>query len=103
MGLGVKYYEETAYPIFICDSCGKEIEDWRLAILSYEMPAPHEASSGAYVYHKEPCASDKPLRYELSSYLPVLLWNHNWGRRQQREENNEVIREVCVEVSRTVR
>jgi len=103
MGLGIKYHDETAYPILACDSCGREIEDWKLAVISYEMPARDETLCSAYVYHKRTCDPGGPLCYELSSYLPVLIWNHNWGRRHRGEENNEVITEVCMEVKRTLK
>ena len=103
MGLAVKYHEETAYPALACDSCRKEIEDWKGAIISYEMPAGDETLCSAHVYHKGACDHGVPLRYELSSYLPVLLWNHNWGRKHKFEEANEVITEVCVEVKRALR
>ena len=110
MGLAVRYHEATPHPIFICDSCGKEIEDWKEALVSYEMPTHGETVCIAYIYHNG-CESGTPIHYELggpvryplSSYLPVLLYNHNWGARRRREESNEVITEVCVEVKRTMR
>ena len=98
MGLGVKYHEGSACPIIICDSCGKQIEDWKLAMVSCEMAADNEASCSACIYHKESCDPGMPLRYELSTYISFLLWNNNWGRRHRRQEDDEIVNEIIVEM-----
>ena len=103
MGLALKYDEVGASPILVCDSCGKRIEDWKLAVASCEKPAEEETFCSIFIHHKGSCDPGMPLRYELNNFLPFLLWKHNWGTKRRGENGNEVIYEMCVEVGRIVK
>lgn len=92
MGLAFEFNEGQSCPILACDSCGKKIEDWGLAIVTFERHSDDgEILEIEGVYHKGSCNSKAPLSMELRYYLPWLLFNHKWGKVQKDKQGNETI------------
>jgi len=85
MGLSVQRESGEPWPVLTCDKCGKPIEDWGFAIITYQLPRENSVMA-AKVYHKGECDPGRGkdgsvLWEELKNYIPWLLWTQNWGTR----------------------
>jgi len=115
MGLAMRAEKGKHYPVLTCDTCGKPIEDWRLAITSF--PWPGEEAVVVQVFHKGDCDPGGAKRIEeyadilkeaehiirkrearlwqpLDHYLPWLLWNHKWGSRRSTKQGDKLTLDV---------
>ena len=116
MGLAMRCERGKTYPVLSCDTCGKPIEDWKLALVGFPMPA-QESVVAIQVFHKGACDPGGAKRTEkyadilkeaehivrmrearlwqpLDHYLPWLLWNHKWGTRCSTKQGDKLTLEV---------
>lgn len=80
MGLSMRCEKGKSYAVLTCDTCGKPIEDWRLAMVAYSWPS-EDSTVAVKVFHKVKCDPGTRSSEELTDYLPWLLWNHKWGKK----------------------
>ena len=102
MGIAMRCEKGRIYPVLTCDTCGKPIEDWRVAIATCPIPA-KDSIVDVSIFHKGHCdpssslykqeeagvlkevehylrKKEHKLTTSLDQYLPWLLWNHKWGK-----------------------
>jgi len=76
-------------PTLTCDECGEIITDWGMAMVMPSKPTAEEAHLPVRVFHKGKCdPGDSHGWLELSSYVPWLLYNHQWGEVKNGPDGN---------------
>jgi len=84
MGLAIRLSKGKSYPELICDHCGKVIDDWNKAFVTYRNVPQGSDIKTVRIYHQGECDSKErePYSQELRNFLTWLLWNHNWGKKK---------------------
>ncbi len=117
MGFSMRVEKGKSYPVLTCDTCGEPIDNWGSALVAFLWPS-EDSIVAAKLYHKGVCdpgggarryeetddvieqvqthleAHEASFWEELSTYIPWLLWNNEWGRRQTSKGEARVIVDV---------
>ena len=90
MGLVVSHKRGRNYPVLICDACGKEIEYWQKAIVSWDRVL-DGTMSDVNTYHRGECDPHKRFWMSLDQYIPWLISNHKCGKKHRSKAGKKFI------------
>ncbi|MFC1986097.1 excisionase family DNA-binding protein [Chloroflexota bacterium] len=94
MGLAIKGRGTKTYPVIICDYCGKAIDKLEDGIISSQEHPKDTEVSPVHIYHRGSCDQREFYSDVLDEYIPWLLWNHDWGKKNRGRDGFTITMDV---------